>query len=328
MTITPGTVGDEFKTGMTLRSLADGSTLTRAGTGIVYAGYSWRGRSAPQAAKPSPGSLDNATRETMWFSPDRKTAQGRWFWGEYQEFGYDVRLVRADGSPTIAGVYPYSLKAGSKGVQVHIYGDSLPVATTARDVDLGTGVAVTKIVSASPSEIVVAVDTAPTALAGVHDVTVGTAVLGAGLPVYRKIDYLKVTPETAIAHLGGEKHPKGYGQFDAWGFDNGPDGKPYTADDINAGIVAADWSVQEFQSTWFDDDKRYVGVLSPAALFTPSGDGPNPERSRNRNNYGDVWVVATARTEKDTQGHPLTAKAFLVVTVPSYKRWDQPEVSE
>jgi quinohemoprotein amine dehydrogenase len=61
-------------------------------------------------------------------------------------------------------------------------------------------------------------------------------------------------------------------------------------------------------------------------LFTPNSDGPNPERSNLRNNYGDVWVVATAKTEKDGRGRPLTGKAFLVVTVPSYKRFDQPEV--
>lgn len=328
MTITPGSEGDAFKTGIALRSVADGSTVTRDGAGIVYAGYSWRGRSVSAAASAAPDSLDNPTRETMWFSPDRRSAQGRWFWGEYQEFGWDVKLVRADGSPTIAGVAPYAVKAGSKGVQIHIYGDSLPVSAATKDVDFGAGLAVTRIVSASPTEIVVSVDAAADAVAGIHDVTVGTAVLGGALPVYRKVDYLKVTPETAISRLGGGKHPKGYGQFDAWGFDNGPDGKPYTADDVNIGPIDADWSIQEFQTTWYDDDTKYVGSLSKTALFTPGLDGPNPDRSNNRNNYGDVWVVAAAKTEKDGQGKPLTAKSYLVVTVPAYKRWDQPEVSQ
>ena len=329
MTIAPGAGEGEFKTGITLHSLADGSTLTRTGTGLVYAGYSWRGRSASSTvANAGPDSVESPTRESMWFSPDRKSAEGRWFWGEYQEFGFDVKLVRADGGPAIAGVAPYSIKTGSKGVEVHIYGDSLPTSPSIKDIDLGSGVAVTRVVSASPSEIVVSVDAAANAVPGVHDVAVGSAVLSAALPVYRKIDYLKVTPETAISRLGGGKHPKGYGQFDAWGFDNGPDGKPYTADDINVGVVAADWSIQEFQQTWYDDDKKFVGSLSPTALFTPNMDGPNPERSNLRNNYGDVWVVATAKTAKDSQGRPLTGKAFLVVTVPAYKRFDQPEVSQ
>lgn len=47
-----------------------------------------------------------------------------------------------------------------------------------------------------------------------------------------------------------------------------------------------------------------------------------------RNNYGEVWVVATARSEKDKFGKPLAARAYLVTTVPAYKRWDQPEVSQ
>jgi len=328
MMVSPGADGDEFKTAIGLRALADGSTLTRSGTGIVYAGYSWRGRSAPSAAPAAPDSLDNPTRETMWFAPDRKSAQGRWFWGEYQEFGFDVKLVRADGGPTIAAVAPYAVKAGSRAVQVHIYGDGLPAAPTAKDVDLGAGLTVTKVVAASPTELVVSVDAAADAVAGVHDVSVGSAVLGSALPVYRKVDYLKVTPETAIARLGGGKHGKGYEQFDAVGFDKGPDGKPYTADDVNIGVVDADWSMQEFQQTWFDDDKAFVGSLSRTALFVPNLDGPNPDRSNNRNNFGDVWVVATAKTEKDAQGKPLTGKAFLVVTVPAYKRWDQPEVSQ
>ena len=328
VTIAPGAEAAEFKTGMMLRSLEDGSTLTRTGSGIVYAGYSWRGRSAGTGPAAAPDSLDNPTRETMWFSPDRKTAQGRWFWGDYQEFGFDVKLTRADGGPAIAAVSPYAVKAGSKSVQLHIYGDSFPAATTAKDVDLGNGLSVTKLVSVTPGEIVVSVDAATDATPGLRDVAVGGAVLSASLPVYRKVSYIKVTPETAVARLGGGKHPKGYDQFDAVGFDVGPDGKPYTPDDVRIGVIPADWSVQEFQTTWFDDDTKYVGKLSPTALFTPNIDGPNPERSNLRNNYGDVWVVATAKTEKDSFGKPLTGKAYLVVTVPAYKQWDQPEVSQ
>ncbi|MFX8968909.1 hypothetical protein ABTN10_19725, partial [Acinetobacter baumannii] len=72
----------------------------------------------------------------------------------------------------------------------------------------------------------------------------------------------------------------------------------------------------------------YVGKLSNAGFFTPSLDGPNPQRSGNRNNYGDLWVVAKAKSEKDAQGQPLTARSYLVITVPAYKRWDNPGVSQ
>ncbi|MFX9081344.1 hypothetical protein ABTN40_19925, partial [Acinetobacter baumannii] len=89
------------------------------------------------------------------------------------------------------------------------------------------------------------------------------------------------------ARLGeaGGKRGIGYAQFDAWGYDNGPDGKPHTADDVKIGTVDADFAVEEVQATWYDDDIHYVGKLSNAGFFTPSLDGPNPQRSGNRNNY-------------------------------------------
>ncbi|MEO0031085.1 MAG: quinohemoprotein amine dehydrogenase subunit alpha [Pseudomonadota bacterium] len=328
MTVSPGGADDEFTTATALRSLADGTAISSTGNGIVYSGYSWRGRTATGAAPAGPDSLDQPMRETMWFAPDRKSATGRWFWGEYQEFGFDVTLTRAEGGPTIGAISPAAIKAGSKGTQLHIYGDALPASPSSRDIDLGTGLAVTRVVSASPTELVVTVDAATTAAPGAHDVSVGPAVLAAALPVYRKVDYIKVTPETAVARLGGARHPAGFSQFDAVGFDVGADGKPGTADDVRIGVIPADFSVEEFQATWYDDDKGYVGKLSKAGFFTPNLDGPNPQRSANRNNYGDIWVVATARDEKDSLGKPLTAKAYLVVTVPSFKRWDNPELSK
>jgi len=88
------------------------------------------------------------------------------------------------------------------------------------------------------------------------------------------------------------------------------------------------WSVEEFYSTYGDDDREFVGSLSNTGLFTPSSDGPNPQRKFSRNNYGDVWVVATAKNEKDKDGRPLSGKSYLVVTVPTYIKWDQPEVGQ
>jgi len=137
-----------------------------------------------------------------------------------------------------------------------------------------------------------------------------------------------VTPEAGLGHLGSDVHPKGYQQFEAIGFSRGADGKPHTADDVDLGPVDVTWSVEEFQSVFGDDDKGFVGQLSPTALFTPASDGPNPERKFSRNNYGDVWVVATSKTEKEKDGRPLIGKGYLVVTVPTYIKWDQPEVEK
>lgn len=330
MVVTPAGGEDDYTTAITLKSLADGSTLSRSGKGLVYTGYSWRGTSKSGAEGASPDApADHETRETMQFAPDRKSAEGRWFWGDYKEFGFNVKLTRASAEPTVAAIWPYALKAGSKGATLKLIGDAFPAGLKPADIDLGKGVTVSKVVSASPTEAVLMVDVAADAAVGAHDVGLGGSVLAAGLPVYKKLDYLKVTPETAIARLGGsEKHTPGYQQFDAIGYDAGIDGKPYTSDDVALGPIDVTWSMQEMQTVYYDDDVNYVGKLSQTALFTPAIDGPNPERKWGRNNYGEVWVVATAKAEKDALGRPLTAKSFMVVTVPAYKRWDQPEVAK
>lgn len=327
-TVAPGASEGEFKTETALKNLADGDVLSAPGGGLVYGGYAWRGRTVPAATAAAPNAFNQPLRSTMLFGSDRKSASGRWFWGDYQEFGYDVTLTRADGSPVIGAVWPAAIKGGTKAQTVHIYGDTFPAGLTAKDVDLGTGITVTKLVSAAPGEVVVTVDAAADVKPAVHDVAVASAVLAGALPVYQKIAYLKVSPETGISRLGSGKRTPGYAQFEAWGFDAGADGKPNTADDVKVGVVPAEFHIEEFQATYYDDDKDFVGKLTPAGFFTPASDGPNPQRSGNRNNYGDVWVVATAKDEKDATGQPLTARSYLVVTVPAYKRWDNPAVSQ
>jgi quinohemoprotein amine dehydrogenase len=329
MSITPSANAEQFTTVTTLRSLDTGETMTRQGTGLVYAGYSWRGGStAATAAGDQPDDPNNAVREAMWFSPDQGTAQGRWYWGEYHEFGFDVSLTRATDRPAIAAVSPGALKAGSTGQTVRIHGVNLPTGLRPQDLNLGAGVIVTGITSETAQEIVATVNVAADAVAGLRDVGVSGTTLVRALPVYDRVDFLKVSPETSLARLGGLKYTKGYSQFVATGYSNGPDGKPDTADDVAIGPVEADWTTEEFPTVTYDNDKDFVGTLSAAALFTPSFEGPNPERRFSRNNYGEVWVVATAKNEKDELGQPLTGRAYLVVTVPTYRRWDQPEVSQ
>jgi quinohemoprotein amine dehydrogenase len=227
----------------------------------------------------------------------------------------------------LTGVDLYSIKTGSKAVSVTVFGDSLPAQITPADLDLGAGVKVNRIVSHSQTQLVAEVDVAADAVPGKRDLGIGRSILQNALAVYDKVDYIRVTPDTSLAHLGSDVHPKGYQQFEAIGYQRGADGKAHTADDIELGPVDVSWSVEEFMAVYGDDDKNYVGKLSSTALFTPNTDGPNPERKFSRNNYGDVWVVATAGKEKDKDGKPLTGKSYLVVTVPTYIKWDQPEVN-
>jgi len=320
---------DEFTTKVKLTSAKDGATISRTGHSLVYAGYAWRGRSkGTLPANAAPNDLNSETREAMWVSPDQNTAEGRWFWGEYQEFGFDVKLQRGSADPTLLGTDISLLKTGSQAKRVRLIGESFPAQVAASDLDFGNGVTVKRVVSRTPTEIVAEVDVAAGAVPGKRDIAFRRSVLQNAIAVYDRIDYVKVTPDSALAHLGSDVHPKGYQQFEAVAYNSGPDGKPHTADDVELGPIDVNWSVEEFYSSYNDDDREFVGSLSNTGLFTPASDGPNPQRKFSRNNYGDVWAVATAKDEKDKDGRPLVGKSYLVVTVPTYIRWDQPEVGQ
>nr|WP_233140435.1 quinohemoprotein amine dehydrogenase subunit alpha [Acetobacter sp. DsW_063] len=321
---------DEFTSTTSLKSLDDGKVVTRKGVGLVYAGYSWRGTSQGEEGDPArPDDIADKMRETMWFAPDQAKSVGRWYWGEYHEFGLDVTLMRETGAPMVGAVWPNALKSGAVGVQMHLYGAALPASVSVGDVDFGSGVTVRKVASISSGEIVATVDVGTAAVAGSRSVVVHGAMLPKAITVYSGIDYIKVSPDTALAHLGGIKYGKGYQQFAATGWSAGPDGKPGNADDFPIRSVPVSWSLAEFPTVTYDDDVHFVGKLDPASgLFTPNVEGPDTQRRFMRNNYGEVWVVATAKDDKDAAGRPLVGRSYLVTTVPAYKRWDQPEVSE
>ncbi len=328
MTVSPGTADDEFKTSTTLKSLRDGSTLTRSGTNIIYTGYAWRGVSKGSAAASKPDDLNSEARETLALSQDQNTAEGRWYWGQYQEFGFDVKLTRVESSPTVGAVGNYSVKAGTNGAQIKVFGANFPDNIAPADVAMGNGITVKKIVSHTKTDLVVDIDVAADAVSGGRDVDVDRSILEKAFVVYSKVDYVGVVPESTITHLGSDVHPKGYMQFDAVGFENGADGKPGTADDVAIGPIDVNWKLDEYMATYTDDDTKFVGDLNNGGLFTPNTDGPNPDRQFDRNNYGDVWVTATSKTEKDKNGRPLNGRSYMLVAVPQYQQWDQPEVNQ
>ena len=82
-------------------------------------------------------------REAMWISPDQSSGQGRWFWGEYQEFGLDMKMQRATAEPLLITTDKSSLKTGSKAQRVRLIGNSFPLQVTTADLDFGGGVKVT-----------------------------------------------------------------------------------------------------------------------------------------------------------------------------------------
>ena len=93
-------------------------------------------------------------------------------------------------------------------------------------------------------------------------------------------------------------------------------------DDLNLGMVDVKWSVEEYTATFGDDDTQFVGALDDKGMFTPNVDGPNSKRSGNRNNVGDIWVVAELiDTTGPANAKPIRARAHLLVTVPIYMNW-------
>jgi quinohemoprotein amine dehydrogenase len=130
---------------------------------------------------------------------------------------------------------------------------------------------------------------AATAALGARDLFVAGASRQKALCGLRQDRHHQGEARWAMARVGGVTFPKMLAQFEAWGYSNGADGKPDSPDDIELGIVDAAWSMEEYTATYNDDDIKFVGTLNEATgRFTPNFEGPNPARSGQRNNVGDV----------------------------------------
>jgi quinohemoprotein amine dehydrogenase len=318
MTVTKTAPG-EYNTSMTLVRAKDGSKLDFPGKAMLYTGYEWRG-----SAKAEPF---GGMRQVMAVAAGQATMKGRWFWGAYQEFGMTVNVQRESKDLTVLGTDVVSLPAGTKGAAMKIFGRSLPSDLSAGDIRLGAGGTVSKATPVSPEQVNVVVDVDPKVFAGKRNIVIRGRAATDAFSVYDRIEYIKITPETALAHVGGVVGKKGYFQFEAHAFSNGADGQPNTPDDVDLGPVPAQWSIEEFISHNSDNDKEFVGNIDDNGLFTPAGDGPNPARRLSTDNVGDVWVVAKYKGANAAKPL-LEAKTYLVVTVPDFLRFDAPELGE
>jgi len=301
---------DDFQTSVHLTSVNDGSRVVRAGRSAVYGTYAWRGRSkGSDPASPAPDDLASEAREVMWIAPDQSAAEGRWFWGSYQEFGFDVKLRRASSDPTLLLLDRSSLKTGTQANRVRLIGDHLPTPVSPADLDFGSGVAVRRIVSNTQDEIVAEVAVAADASLGKRDVAFRHSVLPKAIAIFDRVDYVKVVPDSAMAAFSDQTHGRGYRQFEAIGYQRGADGRPHTDDDVELGPADVTWSMEVFYADKGSNTDS-VGKVSSTGFFTPAADNPDA-------NF-DVWIIATAKSEKNNNGKPLVGKSYLVVTVPTY----------
>ncbi len=216
LTITPGPTPDDFVTKVDIEYATTGATLSRTGKGIVYTGYSWRGRStapAGTAAPTDPSAAPTEWREALLVSRDGNTMDGRWFWGGYDEFGIDAHLARIETTPMLAGVSTFALQSPSSG-DVKVYGANFPADMKAADFDLGTGITVTRVTRRSASQATIAVQVAANLPVGIRDVSLSRSTSERVIAVYDKIAYIKTFPDASMARLGGVVAAKQYAQFE------------------------------------------------------------------------------------------------------------------
>jgi len=317
LTVTRGASDAEFVTQASYRYAEGGPVVHRNGRAIVYTGFQWRGRSTDPAlrARDTVG-----LREVVFVEPGWQEMSGRWFTGGYDEIGMDVSFKKLGASPVVVGVTPRALRTGMRDQEVTVLGANLPRDVAAAAIDFGPGVKVDRVVRATADSVTVRVSVDSSAQVGVRDLFAAGASLRDAAVVFDHVSRIKVTPLAGLARVGGTVFPKQLQQFDVIAYHNGPDGKPDTPDDIEIGRVPVTWSLEEYQTTYDDDDVRFVGAIDRTGLFTPAADGPNPKRSGNRNNVGDVWAVATYQPP-EKNARPIKARAQLVVTVPLYVRF-------
>ncbi|MGE0812690.1 MAG: quinohemoprotein amine dehydrogenase subunit alpha [Vicinamibacterales bacterium] len=315
VTITPaGGATDEFTTQIAYVYARTGQQVSREGRVTIYTGFQWRGRSTVG------GAADSALREVMFVEPDWSKIEGRWFGGGYDELGLDVSLTRIGRDFTVVGLDHKALKAGGSGQTIKIYTANPPASVTARDLDFGAGITTTAA-SLAGNVISATVDVASGAAEGPRTLVAGTTTVPDAVAVYTAVDSIRVSPSWNMARTGGVVFPKRLAVFDAWAYANGADKKPGTDDDVRLDAVAAQWSIEEYKATLNDEDIKYVGTIDAASgVFTPNVEGPNPERVGERNNIGDVWVVASFTPAGASA--PLKARSHLLVAPPLYIKFD------
>jgi len=268
---------------------ANGRTVVRRGSGLFYAGHSWRGRSESTA----PGEVASL-KEVLLLDESWTRMEGRLFAGEYNELGVEMELLRAGETPTILGVLGGEMAVPSEGNRVEVIGSGFPEEISADDFHLGVGIHVKGVERHDDTRVSLLVSVDAGLPLGKRAIDIGIHQGPRAITLYDTIDGIKIRPNPGLSRVGGKMRPKQLERFEAVAFTRGPDGIPYNEDDVDLMTVAVKWHLEEFPVRPGDDDMQFVGELDEnTGVFTPAIDGPNPDRKFNANNIGDVYVVAT-----------------------------------
>ena len=344
------TAKDRYETTWDLH-YGDGRRVQRTGKAVVYAGYSWRGRSRPVPG--SPEGEPPQLREVLLLGADWNTLKGRLFTGDHDELGMDLSLYRHVGQPRIFSADDAAVPSATKRHVLTLHGEAFPEDLIPADFHLGRGIDVLAVDRFSSELLRLTIRTRSDVKLGRRRISLRSWRGAELICVYDTIDYIKVAPGEGFARVGGVRLPKQLERFEALAMNRGPDGKLYTKDDWPIRRVEASWKLEEFPVWEGDDDVDFVGTIDhESGVFTPNIEGPNPKRKWSANNIGDVYVHASATLDlrerlpepkkaPTTQPHsrnskrkkaprlgPWTKKHFearghLLVAVPLYVRWDR-----
>ena len=268
---------------------------------------------------------DSAMREVMMVDRDWRTIEGRWFTGGYDELGLDVKLERVGSETRVLGTDRTALRAGRgrAGAQdlrrqprraaappMSISAPALPSpASSARRRMSPRSPSTSRHRRAGRARSVRRRRVAAESARGLrqHRRHQGEARLGDGARRRRHV------PEDAGAVRGV-----------------GATATAPTASRIRRTTSSSASSTR--RGAWKNTPRPTTTTTSSSSgrlneatgRFTPNVDGPNPARSGQRNNIGDVWVVAkcSATPPAASRRATLRARAHLLVTVPLYMRFD------
>jgi quinohemoprotein amine dehydrogenase len=189
-----------------------------------------------------------------------------------------------------------------------VHGANLPARIGVRDVDFGPGVRVTGGQPGLAGADGAARGCDEEAPLGARDLYLGGVPLADAVAVYDRVHTIRVLPraghgacrrraaaEDAAAVRGGGV-PQRAGRAAGHRRRCAARPRPVT------------WSIEEYPVTHDDDDIHFIGTIDANGLFTPALDGPNPERSGNRNNIGDAYVVASYTPPDAPAGTPAAAR--------------------
>lgn len=275
-------------------SYANGEVSHSTGEAIVYTGSEYR----------ATVTLNNVEmRQVLHYDPKTNTLSGRMYPIEHPETGSSLTAVKSGERQTIVGITPSRLKMG-EATHITIVGSNLD-----GEIKFPKSIALNQIVSKTATQVVLDVTATNAKTASTQKIAIGKA--SAPIAVYNRVSKIVVTPDYAVARVGGGKVTKQLAIFEARGYAKSAKGM------IDLGVMPnVTWSIDNFDDQAKEDrDVEFAGTIdSKTGLFTPAEAGPNKERKWSTNNAGKLAVIAKLPEGKKV----LKAQTELIVTVQKF----------